>query len=209
MRKTVENALGEALGRILAGDGQIQGELDARLSAAKERLKHQRAQTFPIDELISLTEPSWGAQPDVKQTLEAFLRAKAAVDEEVARLLRLFEEVLKVPEITTAKEAVDCPVCKTPRALTLDRIKAIRTKVEANAELRSKRQSAESALRSINETVTRVVREANGALPQAAQWNDQDRSRNEAVMRELLGQRTDELMSPWRETLSNLDVALG
>lgn len=117
--------------------------------------------------------------------------------------------MLKVPEITTAKEAVDCPVCKTPRALTLDRIKAIRTKVEANAELRSKRQSAESALRSINETVTRVVREANGALPQAAQWNDQDRSRNEAVMRELLGQRTDELMSPWRETLSNLDVALG
>jgi len=208
-RKTVEIALGKALERILAGDGEIADDLNARLSAAQERLRRQRAQAFPIDDLISHTEPSWGPQPDVRQPLDEFLSAKAAVDGEVARLLRLFEELLDVPEIATAEEAVDCPVCETAQALTPERINAIRQKVEANAQFTSYRQRAGSVLRNLSAVSQKAVSEAKAACPSALTWNEQDQSRNELAMEALLGDRAAGLMLPWREALSQLAGALG
>jgi len=139
-RETVENALADALGRILEGHGDVPDGLADRLSAAKELLGQQRARTFPINDLAAKRQPSWGQKPDIRQPLEAFLSAKRAVDKEVAQLLKLFEEVLKVPEIAHAKQAVDCPVCETKQALTPERISAIRKKVEANTQFANHRQ---------------------------------------------------------------------
>jgi len=206
-REVVENALSEALGRILSGDEQVPPELDAQLSAAKDLLSRQRARTFPIDDLAPGHEPSWGSKPDVRP-LEAFLEAKAAVDEEVTRLLRLFEEVLNVPEIASVTEPVDCPVCQTPQALTPHRIAAIRKKVEVNAQFRSQRQKAERVLEEAKTIVKMMVTEAKAACPSALHWEDEERSRNETAIAELLGDCVVELMTPWRKALSQLAIAL-
>ena len=62
-RKLVENLLSEALEQILSGHSQVPPGLDARVSLAKELLKRQREQTFPLDDLALRSEPSWRQGP--------------------------------------------------------------------------------------------------------------------------------------------------
>lgn len=206
-RNTVENALAETLGQIIEGHGQVPEGLDPRLSAAKELLGQQRARTFPVNDLVARREPSWEQKPDIPEPLEAFLRAKGAVDKEVARLLRLFEEVLKVPEIAAAKEAVDCPVCETPQALTPERINAIRQKVEANAQFTSYRQRAGSVLRDLSAVAQKAVSEAKAACPSAMSWQEQDWSRHKQALEGLITDRAEAVVPPWEEVLAGLKQA--
>jgi len=206
-REAVENALGEALGRMLSEHGQVPAGLDARLTAAKELLSRQRAQTFPIDDLSPGPEPSWGSKPNVRQPLKAFLEAKASVDEEVARFLRVFEEVLNVPEIASATDLLDCPVCQTPQALTPQRIAAIKKKVEANTQFRNQRQRAGRVLEEVKTMSEKMISEAKEACPSALHWGEEERSRNEAAIAEFIDDGAIELMAPWRESLSRLMAA--
>ncbi|HHT85847.1 MAG TPA: AAA family ATPase [Firmicutes bacterium] len=208
-RKLVENLLSEALEQILSGHSQVPPGLDARVSLAKELLKRQREQTFPLDDLALRSEPSWEARPDVRRPLEAFLRAKTAVDKEVTRLLSLFEEVLKIPDITSATKPIDCPVCGTPQALTPERINAIRQKVESNKQFTKHRQCAENVLHDLTVLAQRLLTEAKDACPSAMNWQTQDWSRHEPAIAELLGDRAAGIMTPWREALSDLATALG
>ena len=206
-RSAVESALAEALGQILQGHGSIPEGLEPRLSAAKELLGLQRARTFPVNDLVAKREPSWAQKPDIREPLEVFLRAKGVVDKEVARLLRLFEEVLKVPEIAAAKEAVDCPVCETPQALTPERINAIRQKVEANAQFTSYRQKADRILNDLRTVAQNAIREAKDACPSAMSWQEQDLSRHKQALEELIADRAEAVVPPWEEVLAGLKQA--
>ncbi len=206
-QNTVENALAETLGQIIEGHGQVPDGLEARLTVAKELLGQQRARTFPINDLVVRREPSWEQKPDIQEPLEAFLRAKGAVEKEVARLLRLFEEVLKVPGIAEAKEAVDCPVCKTPQALTPERINAIRKKVEANAQFTSYRQEADRVLNNLPTVAQTAIRKAKDACPSAMSWQEQDWSRNKQALEELIADSAEALVPPWEKVLAGLKQA--
>ncbi|MCL4079013.1 AAA family ATPase [Coriobacteriia bacterium Es71-Z0120] len=206
-REAVEEALREALARVLADHGDVPDGFDARLAAAKDLLGHQRARTFPMDDIPPRNHPSWGVRPEVQPTLEAFLRAKGAVDKEVARLLRLFQEVLNLPEIASAKEAVDCPICETPQALTPERVRVIREKVETNAQFASHRQEANRVLNNLRTVAQNAIREAKAACPSAMSWQEQDWSRHKQALEELLADRAEAVVPPWEEALAGLKQA--
>ena len=206
-RKAVEEALSKALEQILADYGDVLDGFDARLVAAKDLLGRQRARTFPIDDLQPRGKPSRVERPQVQPDLEAFLRAKRTVDKEVARLLRMFQEVLNLPDVAQAQEAVDCPVCGTPKALTLERIRVIREKVETNDQFARHQQKAESVLRDIRTVAQEAPAKAKGSCPQAINWQEEDWSRHEPVLKELLADRAEDLVPVWKAALSALQQA--
>ena len=206
-RDTIEAALAKALEQIIQGHGPVPEGLYPRLSAAKELLGQQRARTFPVDALAASKQPSWGQKPDIREPLEAFLQAKRAVDKEVTRSLRLFEEVLKVPEIAEMKEAVDCPVCETPHALTPERINVIRQKVEANAQFTNYRQKADRILDELRAVAQNAIREAKDGCPLAMSWQEQDWSRYKQALEELIANHAEAVVPPWEKTLANLKQA--
>lgn len=206
-RETVEETLSKALARILADYGDVPDGFDARLVTAKRVLEQRRAVAFPISHLQVQRRPSWGTHLEVQPALEVFLRAKNAVDEEVSRLLRLFQEVLKLPEISDVKEAIDCPVCKTPNALTPERISVIRKQVEANSQFASLREQADQILNNLRRTAQNAIHEVEAACPLATSWQEQDWSRYEPDLEELLDVRARELVPPWKQALTGLKQA--
>ncbi|RMH35235.1 MAG: hypothetical protein D6690_09495 [Nitrospirae bacterium] len=206
-RETVEGALSQALERILADHGDVPEGFDARLAAARDVLARQRARTFSINDLQPRGKPSWGERPEVRADLEAFLHAKRDTDKEVARLLRLFEEVLNLPDVAVAKEALDCPVCTTPKALTPERIMVIRGKVETNQQFASFREKAETTLHNVRSIALQALAKAKGACPKAINWQEEDWSRQEPILQELLADRAESLVLPWKDALSALEEA--
>lgn len=210
-RAVVENALARTLHNILADAGPMPGGLEAQLSAAKALLEQRRAQAFPVNDLVvprEPWEPSWGSRPDVLQSLSDFIRARSALQAEVSRLIRLFEELLKVPEIATATAPLNCPVCETRGALTPERIARIRSQLEANSDFRTAREGAERVLRELRSLAEAVAREAKNACPPFLKWSDAEASQNQEKMAELLLDRADELMAPWKAATSELKAAL-
>jgi len=201
----VEEALNKALARVLIEHGDVHDGIDARLAVAKELLNRRRVQTFPIGDLLPTNQPSWGARPEVEPTLSAFLRAKDAVDKEVARLLRLFHEVLSLVE--GVESAVDCPVCETPLALTPHRLRAIREKVEASTDYTKHRREANQVLSNLISIAQNAIQEANRACPPAVTWQEQDRARYMPALEELLDDRVKTIVSEWESVLADLKQA--
>ncbi|GIV04286.1 MAG: hypothetical protein KatS3mg015_3116 [Fimbriimonadales bacterium] len=208
-REAVEAALSQALERALSVAGQAApAGLDARLSEVRAVLGQQRATAFPVRELEARREPSWGSNPEVLEPLDDFVRAKAAVDVEVSRFLRLFEEVLKVPEVTSATAPLDCPVCETPKALTPERLQAIRRTVETNAGFRTCQERADQALRAVRDLPIRLINEADRACPRCVKWSPEERSEKDSAINGFLGGRAAELTRPWHGTIADVNAAL-
>ncbi|GIV04160.1 MAG: hypothetical protein KatS3mg015_2990 [Fimbriimonadales bacterium] len=208
-REAVEAALSQALERALSVAGKAAPEgLDARLSELKTLLEQRRSATFPVHEVEARSEPSWGPQPEVREPLDDFLRAKAAVDAEVSRFLRLFEEVLKVPEVASATAPLDCPVCETPKALSLERIQAIRRTVDANAAFGTSRERAAQALREIRGLPMKIINEADRACARCVKWSPEERVEKEAAIKGLVGDRADELIPKWDGATSRTREAI-
>jgi hypothetical protein len=207
--EAVEAALSQALERALSVAGKAAPEgLDARLSELKTLLEQQRSATFPVRELEARSEPSWGSQPEVREALDDFLRAKAAVDAQVSRFLRLFEELLKMPGVASATAPLDCPVCETPEALTPERIQAIRRTVEANTGFRTSQERAAQALREIRGLPMKIINEADSACPRCVKWSPEERSEKESAINGLLGERAAELIPKWERAISDVHAAL-
>jgi tetratricopeptide (TPR) repeat protein len=212
MLDAVTEVLTEALGLVLVDAGPVPDGLEARLSAARALLEEHRARTFPVGALEPRSEPSWVfPETSVWKSLEDFVRARSRVDQEASRLIRLLEEVLKVPELASATAPVDCPVCETPNALTPDRIAVIKSTLESNAEFRKAREAADQALRSFKDLATRIRQECRGACPPFFTWDDSERERSgfsATRMEMLLGALAAELLPPWKDTCSALEAAL-
>jgi len=209
----VTEVLSEAFGLVLVDAGPVPEGLETRIAAAKTLLEEQRSRAFPVGALEPRSEPSWVfPEASVWKSLEDFVRARSRVDQEASRLIRLFEEVLKVPGLASAVAPVDCPVCETPNALTPERIAAIRRQLEASSEFREARESTERALRALRNLATRMYQECQEACPLVFSWDDGERARrgySETTMGTLLDNRAAELMPSWREASSTLEAALG
>jgi tetratricopeptide (TPR) repeat protein len=208
----VTEVLSEAFRLVLVDAGPVPEGLERRIAATKAFLQERRSRIFPVGALEPRSEPSWVfPEASVWKSLEDFVRARSHVDQEASRLIRLLEEVLKVPELASATAPVDCPVCETPNALTPERIAAIRRQLEASAEFREAREGADQALRALGSLAGRILREGQEACPLFFAWDDGDRTRrgySDTTLEALLGDRTGELLPPWREASSSLEVAL-
>ena len=209
--QVVTEALRNALGLIISEAEPPPDSLEARLTSATRLLAERRATTFPVDALDLAREPAWTSPEHAAwQPLEKFARLKSGADTEASRLVRLFEAVLRVPGIAGATAPVDCPVCETPKALTPERVDAIRKQLEATAEFREAREAADRTLRSLTGLAGRIARD-NAAGPLLLTWNAAERSRrgfSEPTIGSLLGERRAELIPPWREAVAALEALL-
>jgi hypothetical protein len=165
-KQAVVSTLSDALEIILFGSEPPPSTFEERLSLANQLLAARRGTTFPINAFEIGTEPNWTKlEESAWQTFETFIDVKSSVDKEVSRLVRLFEEVLKVPGVADASDPVECPVCKTPKALTPERVEAIRKDLRTTAEFRQARQAAENEISSLRDLARRISRECVETCP--------------------------------------------
>ncbi|MBC7363898.1 MAG: AAA family ATPase [Candidatus Aminicenantes bacterium] len=210
--ETITEVLSEAVGLILSDAGPVPEGFEARIAATKALLEEQRSRTFPVTALEPRKGPSW-TLPEGRfwKPFEDLVQARSSVVQETSRLIRLFEEVIKVPELASAKVPVDCPVCETPKALTPERIAFIRKQLESSAEFRKAREETERALRELRSLADRIRQESQESCPLFFAWNDGERERrsfSHTTMEALLGARSADLLPPWMETSSRLEAAL-
>ena len=210
--RKIAEALCNALKVITSEIGIVAQSLEEHLEAAEKLLMERRLATFPVDALKLGKAPAWAEPEEDKwHALEKFEKLKSSVDREVARLARLFEELLNIPEISKATTPIDCPVCKTPKALTPERIEAIRRELQNNIEFRNARQDAEAALRSLSTLIARVESEAPECCPPFLCWDDVEQARygfSEAKLESFLGDQAPILIKIWRETYTSLNESL-
>jgi hypothetical protein len=102
------------------------------------------------------------------EPLQAYARAVAEVDQAQARLVPLFERALALPALTSAQEgdALDCPLCLTPAALTHARIEQIREELLALRQVSQHTVTARQALDRERDLVRALWRHA-GSVPSA------------------------------------------
>lgn len=209
-KQVVEEAISGALGVILSECEPLLEGLEERLLLVDSLLADRRAATFPVDALTVGGDPTW-QRPDnsIWEALEKFVEVRSTVDRETSRLVRLFEEALRIPEIAQAAAPVDCPVCGTPKALTPERVEAIRKQLQANSEFRSARNTAERARDRLLGLVRQVQREALQSCPPFLSWDDAERQRRAfgiERINELLGDQASKLVPPWQEAQNSLEL---
>ncbi len=208
--KEIAEVLCNALKVITSEIGITTQGLEEHLEAAEQLLMKKRSATFPVDALKLGKAPAWvEPEEDKWHVLEKFVKLKSLVDKEVARLARLFEELLNIPEISKATTPIDCPICKTPKALTPERIEAIRRELQNNTEFRNARQDAETILRNLSDLVVHIESEALKCSPLFLHWDDAERARRgfcEEKLESLLGDQA--LIKPWRDAHMLLNSSL-
>jgi len=209
---TVTETLSRALGGLLHAAGPAPDSFEKRLSAARQLLNQRRAMTFPIDSLELGGEPSWSLpEANLWRDLDNFIRIKSDIDRETSRLVRLFEDVLNIPEIADAAVPVDCPVCETPEALTPERIATIRNQLEASTEFRRSKERAKKVLQELADLASRMPNEIQKACPPFLTWSNEERSMhgfNETAINGLLGERSAQVVPPWKQAASSLETLL-
>ena len=209
---TLIQIIGESVGQILSDTEPVPDGFEAQLKVAKALLEEQRSRTFPVTSLEPRKIPSW-TFPNTSfwKPFEDFVKARSSVVKETSRLLRIFEEVIKVPELASAKLPIDCPVCDTPRALTPERIAFIRNKLESSAQFRKARQDTEQTLRELKRLAYRILQESQESCPPFFAWTDEERNRcnfNHTTIEALLGTTSSDLFPRWMEAISRLEAAL-
>jgi hypothetical protein len=103
-------------------------------------------------------------------------------------LRTLFENVLALPAVAEGGEdAVDCPVCETPAALTPARIAALRERVAAESGLAAVRGRAESELTALSGDVAALRAGVERSVPPAARLANDELRAHASLVQQLLG----------------------
>jgi RecF/RecN/SMC family protein len=185
----VSSALGAALKDLGASIGDELG-LPERVAALAAALESSRERSFPSSAYrVSGALPEAVDASDLPAA-EAFNSAIDLVDVETARLTKLFEAVLAVPQIEDAHAAVDCPVCETPEALTPARIAAMRTQVMNATGLRRAEADARTELTSLLRRVQAITRTGHEIVPVVASLDAPTLNEHETAATALLGEPT-------------------
>jgi hypothetical protein len=184
----VARHLRAAIGTALASVGLTADEakpLAEEAAALSRGLDARRQATFPINEYaVAGAVTTTLDRPFEKLT--AYAGSVTEVDAELESLRSVFEAVLAVPEVQSAHEPLDCPVCETPAALTPARVAAMKEQV---AEVRGLRE-AQTAARGEIETRATNARDAaaraSSIVPAAATLTGDELDRREALAKGLI-----------------------
>lgn len=162
---------------------KIQSELDRR-----------RTTVFPTDD-ISLPPRDADPAMTLAVPIEEYNTAVDTADRSLFQLLGLFEELLRIPPIVEATQAIDCPVCETPSALTPERVAAIRQHVDDSSGFSQVQELAKQSLHSLRERASDLSTLAN-ALPPVVSWGDDERELRISEAEELgnLGEEVQALL---------------
>src|SRR5207244_10222309 len=127
----------------------------------------------------------------------------------------LFENVLALPAVAeVGDDAVDCPVCETPAALTPPRIAALRERVAAESGLAAVRGRAESELTALGGDVAALRAGVERSVPAAAWLAGDELMVYTDLVQQLLGDvagHDDAVaeMEPLKETGKTAKEAIG
>ncbi len=179
-----------------------------RFDRVAELLEERRAKTFPLRGFNHQPLPEWDVtRQAASNEIDAFTTKLREVDKETKRLTKLFEEVLKIPEVAGAMQPLDCPVCGTKDALTPERVDFIRSEQTQTTEFREAQTKAEDALRQLASSACSLERGCATALPQACTSTRAERLNNGFrldKMRNLLEQSDRALIGAWTQGLRPL-----
>ena len=170
--------------------GQAPGDLATLVPELEQALAQQRERLFPLSAFNGQPTPS----PLPAVDLDGYATALERSDRQAAELAPLFEAVLAVSDLGSIDEPVDCPVCMTPRALTPERLAALRDHLRRGAEVRAAAQHAASALRTSEQGTNRAIEQAHAAVPLAASWTASQVEQAKGQM-QALGLAKDRLIS--------------
>ncbi len=207
--KTIRNAFSETAADLLKAAGKsVSPDEKERYAQVTDLLAELRSKTFPVGGLAVTVAPAWSAPAAATwEDIEAFLKKAQEVDEETKRLTRLFLEVLAVPDVAAITSPIDCPVCATSKALTQERVEAIRNRLAADRDYDLCRRKAESSSRDLENECNSGLRLASQALPQSITQQRVWRRKNGFTirkMRELLGTGGDALVRDWLRSTARL-----
>ncbi len=207
--KGIGSAFSETASDLLKAAGvPVPTDEEERYVQVRDLLTRLRSKTFPMAGLAVPSAAAWSAPADATwEDIEAFLQKTKDADEETKRLTRLFSEVLAVPSVATIASPIDCPVCATPKALTPDRVQAIRNRLTANRDYDSSRRKAESALGDIEGMAKSLVGIASQMRPKPVTLGREWRRKNGfgiRKVRELLGTTADPLVREWLRSTAQL-----
>lgn len=203
--EAVEAVLSAQCELILKGAGfEVPSGRMERGLALERAADEQSARTFPLSGFnLSLPgEPEqWpGLDATFWLSLEHLVEAHEGTDEETTRLLRLFTELLELPEVSEADEPVECPVCETPAALTPEHIALIRKSVEDSSGLDQALKAAERELQAAAASVRSAATRLEKQFPAFATWGTAERRRRRFRIEKLaalLGADFDAELSEW------------
>ena len=200
--KSISSAFSETAADLLrAAEVSVPPDEEERYAQVRDLLAQLRSKTFPVSGLAVTVAAAWPPPADTTwEDIEAFLKMAKEVDEETKRLTRLFSEVLAIPDVATITLSIDCPVCATSKALTKQRVEAIRNRLAGNRDYDLCRQRAESSLRDLGGATNSVLRLAKLAGPQPITQKREWRRKNGFSIRkarDLLGAGADALVRDW------------
>ena len=183
VREAILDSGAEALGHAAADIATLVGELE-------QALLHQRERVFPLSAFKGGPTPP----PPPAVALNGYQTALRNADRQAAELAPLFEALLRVPDLGSIHEPVECPVCTTPLALTPARMAAVRDNLRRGAEVRAAAQHATSELRASEHATKRSIEQAQMTVPLAASWTASQVEQAKDSMRSL-GIADDQLVS--------------
>jgi DNA repair exonuclease SbcCD ATPase subunit len=184
---TVSTVLGTTLADLGATVGDEAG-LAERVATLAAALDSSRESSFPSSAYTVASTPPEAVEAADLPATAAFNAAVGLVDAETARLTKLFEAVLAVPKVGEASDAVECPVCETPDALTPVRIATMRAQVANTADLRQAEAKARTELTALLRRVQATAQTGQENVPGVASVDEATLRAHQAAATALLGE---------------------
>jgi len=141
-----------------------------RATQLEKALEAKRSKTFPVELFGRRPFVPWATpEQKLRDVLATFTRERNAVEAETQRLLALFTAALSIETIKMAHAPIDCPLCATPAAMTLERISHIREQVAANAVYKAAERAVGDGLRALDAGLSSLGQSGGHSLPRFSQ----------------------------------------
>lgn len=159
---------------------------------------------------ITLEEIADIVLASVEETTSDYLVQSAKIDQEVARLVPIFESMLKLPALAHAEhegEPTDCPVCGSKAVITTARIAELRKQLTDNKTFNETATATETALNKISSTITTARTNLMRTTPACSSWDDEQKAafRAKAVALGIPEELIDQVLNSVYEIGAELD----
>ncbi len=197
----VEQALSAAAAGLLKEAGvELPDGAQALFSAVEKALHSRQTDTFPLADLGMRDLDSWAFNSaGLGAATDDLEEQRTKVDAEIERLIPLFEAALRVEAIGKATEPQHCPLCEDG-TLSIERISAIRAKLQGTKEFQRAEASAHSALTGLSDTLKGARDGVERALPlfmRSSSMQRKERGFHVDRARRLAGVDGHESVSQW------------
>lgn len=168
----IERGLADAVRRLVVPrDGAGLSNLATQLHVELEK---RRTAVFPTASLRVqvVSVPTWPTFAAVAE----FAKAEKPTSLDKSPAVRsLLKAVLDVPHITSAHEALDCPVCLTGDALTPNRVQEIRDAFTGNEKAQQLAAAARREIDSTRRDVESLAAALSSERPSAVAWTNEQK----------------------------------